>query len=94
MAGKASPAEAIVPVGQVHEFLGLRPSRLPRHMGVRLRCLNVAGGVPAPNRGRYIHRDDLLAWLAINIDGTGSDLLARLRDELAEVTAPPDNPPT
>ena len=81
-------AERLVPVGDVHEFLGLRPDRVDG-AGVNLRFVNLENGVPLVNRGRYVHRDDILRWFDVNITATGSGVLARLRDELADITHDP-----
>lgn len=72
-------AEMLVPTGQFHELLGVKVA--PRQVGVDLRVLNALGD-------RWINRHALLRYLDVNIESTDSEVLRRMRREIADVTAP------
>lgn len=72
-------SERLVPAGAVAEHLGVKVA--PRQFGVDLRVLNALGD-------RWINRHALLRYLDANVESTDSDVLRRLRREIAEVTAP------
>lgn len=72
-------SERLVPEGAVHELLGV--SRAPRQVGVNISILNALGR-------RWLDREDVLRWLDLNAQATESGLVARLRAELEEVSAP------
>lgn len=77
--------ELTAPEGAVHELLGVRqdpPAKVgPRAHGINLKVLNAL-------EDRWINRGALLRYLHYSAEAADSDALRRVRDEIAEVTAP------
>lgn len=70
-------SETLIPEGLVNEYLGVK--RAPKALDVNISMLNALGD-------RWLNRADILKWLELHVQTTGSDLVERLRRELAEVT--------
>lgn len=81
--------ELLVPVGAVHERLGLAPAPtvpMPTRLAtIPIPKLTIKDAGPA--HGIWIGRNAVLAWMRAKSESVGGDeLLEKMMDELAEAT--------
>jgi hypothetical protein len=75
-------SERLVPEGAVHDHLGVkRPFRVAGP-SMNIGMLNALGS-------RWLHRDDVLAWLSLEGNHFDSDAVRGMRRRLLEATEAP-----